>query len=176
MPIRWYDELVRPISEPLIRRAETVEIRHWEEAPSDDTLEASNASFADHWGSTPRDAEAWKHLMSSSTIRTDLSFVAVAGSRVVGICLNAHYPDDGGVTGRLDGWIAQLGVLSEWRRQGVTSALIARSLDAFRETGFTHAMIGVDADNPTGASGLYRRLSFVPLARSVTNELTIQPR
>lgn len=176
-PVRWFEDLVRPLAQPLDTPApESVEIVAWDEVPTDDTRRVSNASFADHWGSTPRDGEAWDHMLASEGTRTDLSFVAVAGGEVVGICLNFHYPDDEEVTGRVDGWIAHLGVLREWRRRGVGAALIARSLDAFREAGMDHAMLGVDADNPTGASGLYRRLGFEPLHRTVTSEIRIEAR
>ena len=34
--------------------------------------------------------------------------------------------------------------------------------------GLDHAMIGVDADSPTGAADLYRRLGFVEEAREVS--------
>lgn len=176
LPARWFDELIRPLAVPLeVPLPEGVVIVGWDAAASEEVREVSNASFADHWGSTPRDSEAWEHILSSPTVRTDLSFVAVVGNRVVGLCLNAHYPGDEEATHRLDGWIAHLGVLSGWRRRGVAAALVARSLQAFREQGFTHALLGVDADNPSGASSLYRHLGFRPLARSVTHELRIHP-
>lgn len=176
-PVRWFEELIRPLSEPLAAPApEKVEIVPWGEVPVEDTREVSNASFADHWGSTPRDSQAWRHMLSAATNRTDLSFAAVHEGRVVGICLNAHFPQDQEVTGRRDGWILHLGVLRESRGEGVASALISRSVEAFREAGFSHAMLGVDADSPTGASGLYRRLGFQPLTRSITSELRIRPR
>ncbi|MFP3914740.1 MAG: GNAT family N-acetyltransferase, partial [Actinomycetota bacterium] len=175
-PVRWFDDLIRPLDEPLsVPAPEGVEIVPWDSVPSQAAREVSNASFADHWGSTPRNAEAWEHMLASHTIRTDLSFVARAGARVIGICLNAHYPGDEEATLRLDGWIALLGVLSEWRRQGVAAALISRSLDSFRREGFTHALLGVDAENPSGAVGLYRRLGFTHLSRSITHEMRVHP-
>lgn len=176
MPVRWFEELIRPLSDPLSAPVpEEVEILPWVEVPSEEARQVSNASFADHWESTPRDSEAWEHMLSATSNRTDLSFVAVQEGRVIGICLNAHFPRDQEVTGRRDGWILHLGVLEDRRRMGVASALIDRSLEAFREAGFSHAMLGVDADSPTGASGLYRRLGFQPLTRSIMSELQIRP-
>lgn len=175
-PARWFEDMVRPLSDPLAASApEDVEIVPWEQASSTDIHQASTESFRDHWGSAPRDFESWGHLLMSTGMRTDLSFVAKAGDEVVGVCLNSHFPEDQAVTGRLDGWIAHLGVIRPWRKRGVASALIARSLEAFREAGFTHAMIGVDADSPTGASGLYRRLGFTPTHRVITCECRIVP-
>ncbi len=49
-----------------------------------------------------------------------------------------------------------------WRRRGLAKALLARSLVAAREAGFTSAGLGVDAENPTGALGLYESLGFAP--------------
>lgn len=176
-PVRWFEDLIQPVSEPLdVAVPEEVEVVPWGEVPVEETRRVSNASFADHWGSTPRDAEAWSHLVGFTGMRTDLSFVAIAEGEVVGVCLNAHHPEDEEVTGRLDGWIAHLGVLPEWRRRGVAAALIARSIEAFLRAGFTHAMLGVDTDNPTGASGLYRRLGFEPLHRTITSQLRIEPK
>ncbi|HEX2153670.1 MAG TPA: GNAT family N-acetyltransferase [Acidimicrobiia bacterium] len=177
VPVRWFEDMVRPLSEPLdVATPEAVEIVGWEEVPTEETRRVSNASFADHWGSTPRDAEAWTHMLKGEGSRPDLSLVAVAEGQVIGVCLNFHYPQDEEVTGRIDGWIAHLGVVREWRRRGVAAALIARSLESFREAGMTHAMLGVDADNPTGASGLYRRLGFETLHRTVTSEIQIRSR
>lgn len=176
-PVRWFEDLLRELSAPLdVPTPEGVELIPWEEISDEDGRRMTNESFADHWGSTPRDEAAWKHLLASQDIRLDLSFAAVSGSEVVGVCLNGHFPQDTEVTGRVEGWIEILGVARPWRRRGVAAALIARSLEAFRAVGFTHAMIGVDADSPTGASGLYRKLGFEPLHRTVASELRVEPR
>ena len=175
-PARWFEDMVRPLDTPLdVAVPPGVEILPWSESTPEETLRVSNASFADHWGSTERTLDSWKHTLSSSSVRLDLSYVARAAGELIGICLNYHVPEDTKATGRVDGWIAHLGVLSEWRRRGVAAALIAQSTRAFREVGFTHAMIGVDTANPSGASRLYRKLGFDPLHRSVTYQLQIHP-
>lgn len=175
-PVRWFEDMVRPLDVPLdLPSPESVEIVGWDGVPTEETRRVSNSSFADHWGSTPRDAEAWRHMLTGEGSRTDLSYVAVANGEVIGVCLNFHYPQDEEVTGRIDGWIAHLGVVREWRRRGVAAALIARSLEAFSKAGMTHAMLGVDTDSPTGATGLYRKLGFEPLHRTVTSEIRIEP-
>lgn len=176
VPVRWFEEMIRPLSLPLdAPLPANVEVVPWSEVPFEDTLRVSNESFADHWGSTPLTAESWQHWLSFPGMRPDLSFVAAAGSEVIGICLNAHWPDDRELSGRLDGWIVRLGVSKDWRRRGIGAALIGASIEAFRREGFTHAALGVDADSPTGASRLYHNLGFEPLHRLVTHQLEIQP-
>ena len=173
-PVRWFEDLLRDLETPLeVEDPTDVEIVEWAAIDDEAGRRVTNESFADHWGSTPRDEEAWRHLLSSSDMRLDLSFAAVADGEVVGVCINGHFPQDIESTGRVEGWIEILGVTRPYRRRGVAASLIARSLEAFRSAGFTHAMIGVDADSPTGASGLYRRLGFQPLLRSVAHELEV---
>lgn len=176
-PVRWFEDLLRDLADPLEAPPPAgVQLTAWTEIDDEAARRVANDAFADHWGSTPRDRQAWAHLLASSDMRLDLSFGAVAAGELVGVCLNGHFPQDIDSTGRVEGWIEILGVARPWRRRGVAAALIARSLQAFREEGFTHAMIGVDADNPTGASGLYRRLGFEPLLRSVAHEVEIRAR
>jgi mycothiol synthase len=172
--VRWDDELVRTLDSVVTPRSvEGVEIVPWQPEHHEPCRAVKNAAFADHWGSTPASVEGWLTRITEAGTRVDLSFVALAGDEVVGICLNASYPDDELVTGRRDGWIGTLGVRREWRAQGIASALIEHSLSAFRASGMSHAMLAVDTDNPTGAAGLYRSLGFEPLHRSTTFELDV---
>jgi mycothiol synthase len=55
-----------------------------------------------------------------------------------------------------------------WRRRGLASALIARSMVVLRGRGMAIAALGVDAENPTGALGVYERLGFRPHRTWVT--------
>ena len=65
-------------------------------------------------------------------------------------------------------------VRRELRKRGVASALITWSLHAFAQGGFTHAMLGVDADNPTGAHRLYKALGFERERRSITHQIEVE--
>jgi ribosomal protein S18 acetylase RimI-like enzyme len=53
-----------------------------------------------------------------------------------------------------------------WRRRGLAAALVGRSLALLRDRGMTSAWLGVDADNPTGALGVYERAGFEVHLRS----------
>ena len=96
-----------------------------------------------------------------------------APGQVVGVCRNAHHPGDEAVNGRRDGWIVQVSVSRSHRKRGIASALIVRSLHAFRAAGLTHSALGVDRDNPTGAYSLYERLGYRTLTRSIVHELKV---
>jgi ribosomal protein S18 acetylase RimI-like enzyme len=55
------------------------------------------------------------------------------------------------------GWIGNLGVRAPWRRRGLGGALLRHAFRALYDRGLRRAGLGVDAENPTGALGLYER-------------------
>ncbi len=68
--------------------------------------------------------------------------------------------------GRRRGWIDSVSVRRPWRRRGVARALLVRGLATLRDRGLDEAVLGVDADNPTGALGLYESVGFALHRRS----------
>jgi mycothiol synthase len=86
--------------------------------------------------------------------------VASTGDEVAGAVMPAISPIENELLGTRRGWLEHVSVRRPWRRQGLASALIVRSMLALREAGMTEAALGVDADNLTGAVGVYERLGF----------------
>jgi len=170
-PVRWFDEMLRPLGDlPQVDPPEGVRIGPWDADRAEEARQVRNDSFADHWGTSTISPAVWEEWLSGHGARPDVSVMAFAGDELVGISVNEHYPDDETVTGRRDGWIQSIGVLRSWRGRGIASALISGSLAAFAAAGFSHAMLGVDTDSPSGAPRLYRRLGFETIHRSVTFE------
>lgn len=170
--IRYTDEMRRALDTALTPGQPVgVTVMPWPEGRDDDILDAKNAAFADHWGSTPTPAHAWRQMVSGPGARTDLSCIAVdADGAVIGHCLAKRFPDDDAVTHRREGWIDNLGVRREFRGRGVATALIAHSIDAMRADDLTHAVLMVDSANPTGAVGLYSGLGFTPVRRTIVHQ------
>ena len=174
-PVRYMEELLRPLQDlPPLRDVHGARIVPWPADRDEEIRTEKNIAFADHWGSTPTTPHHWEHLVRGYGARPDLSFIAVdEQDRVVAHCMNHRYPSDDPITGRSDGWIDNLGTLPEWRGKGIASALVTHSLHAFAAAGFTHASIGVDSENPSGAAELYRRLGFALSQRSITHEIAL---
>lgn len=165
--VRYMDELLCPLADaPAPRAPEGVEIVTWDAARHEAARLVRNDAFADHWGGIPRDPETWAHDLAAYGTRLDLSFMAFDGGRLVAVCLNAVFPGDEAVRGRREGWIMNVGTVRSHRGRGVASALISHSIAAFRAHGLTHAALGVDSANPTGAYALYERLGFRRIHRS----------
>ena len=64
------------------------------------------------------------------------------------------------------GFVRQLGVRPAWRQQGLGLALLHESFRRFAERGETTAALGVDSENPTGATRLYERAGMRILWRA----------
>ncbi len=174
-PVRWFDELLRPL-EARLETAEIpgVTISGWQSDRAEEVRLLHNRAFAHHWGAGSVDRAAWEKRLTGYGIRLDLSSIALTtNGEVVGYIMNEVFPEDEKLLGRRDGWIGTLGVDRGYRGRGIASALIAASIESFRRAGLTHASIGVDADNPTGARRLYSRLGFQLEKRSITHQLEL---
>ena len=83
------------------------------------------------------------------------------GDEVAGVVMNRVLTTFNEQTGERRGLLAGVSVRRPWRRRGLARALVAESLRALRDAGMTSAVLGVDADNPTGALGVYEDNGFV---------------
>jgi GNAT superfamily N-acetyltransferase len=172
--VRYFTEMVKPlVASETVELVDGVEIIPYERAYDEQALSALNRSFADHWGSTPTDMASFRHRLEGEGVAIDISCLAIAGDEVIGLSLNANYPEDEELLGRRDGWVESLGVLRPWRRKGVATALLKTSFNAFIDAGYTHAALGVDTESPTDAMKLYTGLGFKPTHRSITSEMEI---
>lgn len=165
-PVRRFLEMGRPTSVPLepFPAPDGLEIVPWSEELDEAARAAHADSFVDHWGSEPRSREEWRQWYTGHrSFRGDLSVLAIetATGEVVAFVLNAAYPPDW-ATGPVETWINSVGTRRSWRGKGVARWLLTDSLRLIAEsdTGFERSMLGVDADNPTGAVRLYRALGF----------------
>jgi mycothiol synthase len=169
-PIRYYEEMLRPLSVP-IPAAELeggLRFELWSPALDEAVRLAHNEAFADHWGSQPLGRESWVHrFVGSPYFRPDLSWSVMDGAEVAGYCLAYHSAEDARASGRMDGWLGQIGVRRPWRKRGIATAIICHVMSEMARAGLDHAVLQVDSDNPSGAAGLYRRLGFATEQREI---------
>lgn len=173
-PVRRFLEVARPVDVPVATTAPPagLELVPWSTELDEATRLAHVEAFADHWGSEPRTQDEWRQWYTGHrSFRQDLSVVAVdaASGDVVAFVLCAAYPQDWTSAPR-EAWITSVGTRRAWRGKGVARWLLSDSLARVTraDTGFERAILGVDADNPTGALHLYRSLGFEDV-RAVTN-------
>lgn len=163
---RWYHDMVRDLTEPLpARRLDAgVELLVMAERPDlyDEARVVRTASFAEHFGSEPIDADTWRRrVIDHPDSRLDLSLLAVDGDGgVIGLLLTGVYPQDWPDPDRPEGWIDLLGVLPGHRGRGIASALLIEAMRRYVADGMATAGLGVDADNVTSALRLYESLGF----------------
>lgn len=151
-----------------------MEIRLWTPADDEATRLAYNASFADHWGSTPASPARWRNLFAaSSSFRPAFSRLAVQDGDVVGFVLSDEFESETRARGHRTGYVDRVGTLRSVRGRGVASTLMVHALLAMRESGCLSAELAVDAESPTGAGRLYERLGFTVHRRNEVRALEI---
>jgi mycothiol synthase len=124
-----------------------------------EVFDASEHAFADHWGHTPHDFDEWRAWMiDRDSFDSSLWLIARDGDEIAGVSFNYAAPQEG--------WIGVLGVRPSWRRRGLGRALLLESFRELRARGLPRAALGVDAENPTGATRLYERAGMRVLFES----------
>ena len=128
-------------------------------------LKAQNESFRDHWGNHEEIYEQWAvHKFSRAEFDPTLWMIAWDGrSAEIAGCSQNRYR--GGI-----GWIGTLGVRRSWRKRGLGEALLLHSFAEFYKRGTTTIGLGVDAQNPTGATRLYQKVGMHAVSEFVFYE------
>lgn len=163
-PVRYWFEMVAPTA-PAPATALPDGLRMITYSPEHEkALHATHSeAFADHWGYQRRDLQEWATLtVGSDSFLPELSLLAFDGDELAGYVLSYTDADPT----RL--YIGHVGVRRPWRRRGLAGGLLAQVLGAAGRTGRTSAGLGVDADSPTGAVGVYERVGFSVESRAVT--------
>jgi mycothiol synthase len=126
-------------------------------------LAAQNESFRDHWGSHDNTFEEWEYRkFTRQDFDPSLWMIAWDGDQIAGFSQNRFRM---GI-----GWIGTLGVRRPWRKHGLGEALLLHSFGEFYRRGTTTIGLGVDAQNPTGATRLYQKVGMHAASEFVTYE------
>jgi mycothiol synthase len=126
--------------------------------------EALGESFEEEWGFHHQPFEEWKReRLEAPATDTSLWFIARDGDEIAAVarCEPKH---EGG------GWIGALGVRKPWRKRGIGFALLQHVFVEFQRRGEPHVGLGVDTENPTGATRLYEQAGMRVVNEDVVYE------
>lgn len=173
-PLRYFNLMLRDLHTPIptLPLPEGLEVRPVVEADHRRIWDADEEAFLDHFGVGPRTEEEFVGFFTGPDVDTSLWQVAWDGPEVAGSVATTIYRDENERLGVDRGWLDHVSVRRPWRRRGLASALIVRSMAILRERGVGEAALGVDSENPTGALGVYERLGF---ARAKTSAVFVKP-
>ena len=170
-PLRyhWRMEIVLDVPPPEPKVPEGIELRPFIKGEHDVAIwQAQNEAWSDHWGSHDVTLEDWKHSrFGDPEFDPSLWAIAWAGSEVAGFSLNRYRM---GI-----GWIRTLAVRRPWRKRGLGEALLLHSFGEFFRRGTKTIGLGVDAQNPTGATRLYQKVGMYAASEFVTYEKELRP-
>ncbi len=165
-PLRyhWRMEIVLDGPPPEPRFPEGIELRPFTKGEHDVPVwQAQNEAWRDHWGSHDVTLEEWKRSrFDDPEFDPTLWQIAWDGDEVAGFSLNRYRM---GI-----GWIRTLGVRRPWRKRGLGEALLLQSFGEFYKRGTKTIGLGVDAQNPTGATRLYQKVGMYIASEYVTYE------
>jgi len=168
-PVRWFFDMKRsglqeglPDVPPM---PEGIEVRPVRTEQLLQIWRADIEAFRDHWGGGDDSDEAFRRYQDAPDFDPSLWVVAWDGDEVAAAVVNTIYAHENEATGSRRGWLDSVFTRRAWRKRGLASALIARSLHVLAERGMDTAMLGVDADNPSGALRLYESFGFAVTER-----------
>ena len=124
-----------------------VRIRRYEDADERVLYEVDQESFAENWGFRPKSLESFNEELHGEDWDPSLVFLAQASGTTVGYVVSFLF--------EMCGYVGDLGVLKEWRRRGIGTALLRRAFAELAGRGSREVRLGVDTKNVHGAIALY---------------------
>jgi mycothiol synthase len=166
---RYFFEMVRSdlANIPDVSLPDGLELRPIDRSIAKQVWDADVEAFADHWGGFDGSDEHLQRWLANPNTDLSLWVVAFDGDEVAGGIINGIDPEQNEALGIRRGWLNSVFTRRAWRRRGLATALIAESLRVLRARGMSSAALGVDADNQSGALGLYEGIGFAVDSRSM---------
>lgn len=162
-PIRYYHNMRRDLlNEPIPERPLPMGITVRPVLPADyrKIWDASVVASADEWGSTIPVEEDFVRWQGETEFQPFLWQIGWFGGQPVGMVTNYLNLAENEYYKRYRGYTEGIWVLPKFRKQGLASALIAKSLMMFKAMNMHETALGVDSENPSGALGLYEGLGY----------------
>jgi mycothiol synthase len=129
---------------------------------------AANEAFAEEWGFTSLPFDDWWQLRSTAPDFDPTLWFLVRDAGEIAAFARCDAGRRGG------GFVGMLGVREPWRRRGLARALLLHAFREFRRRGCVRVSLGVDAENPTGATHLYERAGMRVEVEYVTFERELE--
>jgi len=154
--------MVRPLDEPIpdIAMPEGLEVRPVLPEHHRAIWDADCAAFLDHRDPLVRTEEDYLAFLAQPDFDPSTWEVAWEGGEVAGSVMNFVFHEENAKLGVSRGWLEHVSVRRPWRKRGLASALMVRSMRRFRDVGLAEAALGADAENLTGAVRIYEALGF----------------
>lgn len=169
-PIRFSFLMVRPDLEniPDLPLPEGIEVRPAKPDHYRQIWEASKEIFSDEWGEPEWQEEWYDRWLNQPIFQTELWQIAWCGDEVAGMVQSYINAAENKAFNRKWGYTENIGIRRPYRKKGLAKALIARSLQAIKAKEMEQAVLGVDAENSSGALHLYKSMGFEEYQRWVT--------
>jgi ribosomal protein S18 acetylase RimI-like enzyme len=145
MAIELHEDIAEPVWPDRVR------VRAFREGDERTFHDLQHETFADTWEPIEDPYEQWAHwLLDDPSFDPELWFIAEDGREPAGFAICRRQRGDSEL-----GYVQVLGVRRPWRGRGVGRALLLTAFRELRARGLARAGLGVDAQNPTGATRLY---------------------
>ena len=171
-PDRYFCRLARSLCEPIPEPQFPAGFALCQFPGAEDAeawVEMFNQSFIDHWNHHDLTVDKFKYNLAKPDYRNDLDLIAVADDgKFVAFCYCEISVDECDRTGRNQGWIGSLGTRRGFRKIGLGRAMLIAGLHRLKAAGVETAILGVDADNPSGAMRLYESVGFHNIRNSIS--------
>jgi mycothiol synthase len=129
-----------------------LELRSYEAGDAETVRAALNEAFAtDPFSHPVTESNFREFFLRQRGFDPRLWLLAWDGAELAGFAL--AFPSNG--ADESVGWVGNLGVRPAWRRRGLGTALLRHAFAVLYDRGLRSVGLGVDAENPTGAVGLY---------------------
>ena len=173
---RYFFDMRRPLDQPVPDAPvpDGLKLRSYDTSYEEALRLAHFEAFSDHWGWTPPTTEGWRaRNVGSRAVRGQQSYYVLDGDTIAAYVNGYEWDADTEVTGVRELYIGQVGTRRAYRGRGLARAALAKVLTKAAEAGYQRASLGVDADNPTGALGLYEGLGFVTHQKFISYQLPL---